>query len=198
LLKYLPSGVIRWVIIELTGLLLVCGLVLLYGRLAPGVVADTAPSPVAWVLAPTATAPPTTPRPGQEPTPRPVPPTITPTATAVPTPTPVKHTVQSGESLSQIAGKYGVTNDAIAAANSIRDRNALQVGQELVIPMVPVSGAGTPVTAPRPRTHIVQEGDILGDIAGRYGVTTAAIIKANNLEDADSLKIGQELTIPGP
>jgi LysM repeat protein len=44
----------------------------------------------------------------------------------------------------------------------------------------------------------VQAGDTLGGIAVKYGVTTAALIKANNLDNADALRIGQELVIPPP
>ncbi|MEZ4583089.1 MAG: LysM peptidoglycan-binding domain-containing protein [Caldilineaceae bacterium] len=44
------------------------------------------------------------------------------------------HVVQSGESMSQIALDYGVTVDAILAANELSNPNDLRVGQELVIP----------------------------------------------------------------
>ena len=45
-----------------------------------------------------------------------------------------RHIVQSGESLSMIAAQYGVTVEAILAANSLDDPNTIVVGQELLIP----------------------------------------------------------------
>jgi LysM repeat protein len=70
-------------------------------------------------------------------TPTPVPPG----ATVVITPTPTvdvstleKYTVKEGDSLSSIADQFGVPQTALAEINNIDDPNALQVGQELVIP----------------------------------------------------------------
>lgn len=45
-----------------------------------------------------------------------------------------RHIVQSGESLSEIAAQYGVSVEAILAANSLDDPNTIVVGQELLIP----------------------------------------------------------------
>jgi LysM repeat protein len=206
MLDRIPPNVLRWTAIEAAGLLIVSALVLLYGQLAPGVAANQAP--VAWVAAATATPVPATPRTGEGPpataTSRPMPPTATVTASPVPTPTPIVHKVLSGQTLSMIAAQYGVTNDAIAAANNIQDRNNLQVGQELSIPKPQPSAAGTPgapvTTVPAapaaPRKYTVEGGDTMSGIAERFGVSTASILKANGLDDADSLKIGQELVIP--
>jgi putative chitinase len=44
------------------------------------------------------------------------------------------YTVQSGDSLSMIAVKYGTTVAAIASANDIKNINNIKVGQVLVIP----------------------------------------------------------------
>lgn len=46
--------------------------------------------------------------------------------------------------------------------------------------------------------HEVKSGDTLFDIALKYGVTVDAIVKANNLSDANQLSIGQKLIIPPP
>ncbi len=44
------------------------------------------------------------------------------------------HTVERGETLATIAGRYGVTVEEIAAANDISNPNLISVGQELFIP----------------------------------------------------------------
>ena len=56
-----------------------------------------------------------------------------------------------------------------------------------------------PTTAPPPTTtpeYIIQQGDSLSIIAQRFGVTTEELANFNGIEDADSIKIGQKLTIP--
>ncbi|MBI1870676.1 MAG: LysM peptidoglycan-binding domain-containing protein [Chlamydiae bacterium] len=44
------------------------------------------------------------------------------------------HVVQSGESLSKIASKYGISAQGLANANSITHFNSIRVGQKLKIP----------------------------------------------------------------
>jgi nucleoid-associated protein YgaU len=44
--------------------------------------------------------------------------------------------------------------------------------------------------------HVVQPGETLSAIAQAYGVSTRAILQANNLPNADLLRVGQKLFIP--
>ena len=44
------------------------------------------------------------------------------------------YTVQSGDTLGSIASRYGVTTDALAEANDIKNENVIEVGQVLTIP----------------------------------------------------------------
>lgn len=46
--------------------------------------------------------------------------------------------------------------------------------------------------------HIVEQGDVLGRIAARYGVTLAALRDANGLSDTSVLRVGDRLVIPSP
>ena len=46
------------------------------------------------------------------------------------------------------------------------------------------------------RTHTVSQGETLSAIAAAYGVSGRALIRANNLNNPDDLKIGQKLVIP--
>lgn len=58
-----------------------------------------------------------------------------------------------------------------------------------------------PVTPTRsgPITYMVQQGDLLGSIAQKYGVTIAAIMAANpSLTDPSQIFVGQKLVIPAP
>ncbi|MGH2562408.1 MAG: LysM peptidoglycan-binding domain-containing protein [Thermomicrobiales bacterium] len=64
--------------------------------------------------------------------------TPTPGTPAPTTPTPVTgeqtYVVQPGDSLSSIASEFGVTQEALRAANGIEDPNSIYVGQQLIIP----------------------------------------------------------------
>jgi LysM repeat protein len=70
--------------------------------------------------------------------PPPPPPPRTPTATPTPvppTPPPERiHIVARGDTLSEIAAKYGVAQDLITKANAMDNPNMLYVGQKLIIP----------------------------------------------------------------
>lgn len=77
-----------------------------------------------------------------------------PTAIPAPTPTPVIHVVQPGETLIDIAQDYGVTLDALQAANGVLTPETLQIGQRLIIPLGPgapsTSGGGLLLPTPAP------------------------------------------------
>lgn len=86
-----------------------------------------------------------------------------PAPTATPTKTPVAgspaqsnpggsvYTVQSGDTLSSIAAKYGTTVAALQSSNSLDNPNSIFVGQKLVIPPVGQGGGVPPVvSAPNP------------------------------------------------
>lgn len=81
---------------------------------------STAPVELVPTLRPTATAP-----------------LLPPAATATPTitPTPIVHVVQEGDTLGAIAFQYGVSVEAIQAANGIENPQFLRIAQELVIPV---------------------------------------------------------------
>lgn len=68
------------------------------------------------------------------PTPEPLP-TETPTPRPTRTPTAQVYVVQPGDTLSRIAESFGVTVDALIKTNLIVNPDALQVNQELTIPV---------------------------------------------------------------
>ncbi len=55
-----------------------------------------------------------------------------------------------------------------------------------------------PTATPQLRIHVVQAGDTLAYIAGKYKVPQQLIVTRNRLPDAGMLSIGQELVIPYP
>ena len=104
--------------------------------------------------------------------------------------------VAEGDTLSVIAERFGVTVDAIAAANAIVDPTQLEVDRILVIPkageaFTPAVPAGAPAA-----THTVAEGETLYGIASQYGVTVDALMAANGLTDRAYVEVGWVLVIP--
>ena len=76
-----------------------------------------------------------------EPTLEPAPTFLVVTATAGPPPVPTpgeeqRYVVREGDTLSAIAARFGVSEEAILEENPLSDRDRLFVGQELVIPPV--------------------------------------------------------------
>ncbi|MCX2726388.1 LysM peptidoglycan-binding domain-containing protein [Thermomicrobium sp. 4228-Ro] len=104
----------------------------------------------------------------------------------------VVHHVQPGETLTAIARHYGVTVEALVAANRLTDPHRIYVGQALVVPR----GALASWEALGPQRYVVQPGDTLTAIANRFGVAVSALAEANNLTDPDRLLVGQVLVIP--
>jgi LysM repeat protein len=48
-----------------------------------------------------------------------------------------------------------------------------------------------------PKTYVVQPGDMLSKIARRAGVSQNEIVSLNHLKNANSIRVGQKLTLPG-
>lgn len=56
--------------------------------------------------------------------------------------------------------------------------------------------AAAPAKVRSSSSHTVSKGDTLGAIAKRYGVSTAALVRANNLKNPDQVVLGTKLVIP--
>ena len=69
-----------------------------------------------------------------------------PTTTTTAAPVAVTYVVQSGDSLSVIAQRFGVSSAALAAFNGIDDVNTIFAGQSLTIPPADVEPATTETT----------------------------------------------------
>lgn len=103
-----------------------------------------------------------------------------------------RHTVAPGDTLSYIAGLYGISVELLAEVNHIVDPDLILVGQVLDI----VDGDDGADATAGARTYQVQAGDTLSGISRQFGVSIAALAEANGLTDPDLIVIGQTLTIP--
>ncbi len=98
--------------------------------------------------------------------------------------TPTKYRVADGDTVGEIAERFGISSNTVMWANNISDPSSLQIGEELLI--LPVSGV----------LHTVAKGDNLNDLALTYGVTPESIAEFNALADPSMLQLGQKLIVP--
>ena len=112
---------------------------------------------------------------------------------------PDEYTVTVGDTLSEIALRYGMSVEEMAEANGIVDPDYILSGQVLLLPRAAENAHGAPLASAetsRGGTYTVQLGDTLSEIAERFGVPVAAIAHANGLADVHFIVEGQMLTIP--
>ena len=89
-----------------------------------------------------------------------------------------RHRVEAGETLTSIAKKYHVTPVAIADANNLEHRAALDPGEKLIIPAAPAQ-----LEAKRRLvSYRVRKGDTLLGIADRFSVEADDVRKWNRLK----------------
>ncbi len=96
------------------------------------------------------------------------------------------YTVQSGDTLANIAAWYDVSLQALMDTNGLTNPDVVFVGQRLDIP--------TPATM---GYYTVKPGDTLADIAAKLGTSVQSLASANNLGDVDTIYVGQVLNVPG-
>lgn len=125
-----------------------------------------------------------------------------------------QYLVKKGDVLGNIAKRYDVSVAGIMQSNKLKS-NTIHPGKVLLIPASAVRNALVGGAAPARLavvknnkaptssgnskfTHRVRSGDTLWDIAQRYGVKVAQISQWNQLNHANTLQLGQELTIYKP
>ena len=100
--------------------------------------------------------------------------------------TAITYTVKKGDTLSEIAMKYGTTYQELARINNIANPNLIYAGQVIKI-------NGTAET-----TYTVKSGDTLSGIASKYGTTWQKLYEKNRSvigNDPNLIKPGQVLKI---
>lgn len=130
--------------------------------------------------------------------------------------TALTHLVRRGETLSQIAARYGVSLADLLVYNRLGSANRIGIGQRIAIPPtrptpqmvdgVPFLFFGLPgeelrpgarVLPLRPALHVVQPGERWEEIAAQHRVALPELIDANGLRLSTPPAPGQVLFIPG-
>jgi len=132
------------------------------------------------------------------------------------------HTVKSGENMTKIASRYGLSVEELKKMNKLKS-NYLKVGQKLVVGYTYITPPkSTPpqkeITTPTDSTshqnniqpatipshasndnyiwHTVVKGECLASIAQKYHTTVKEIVKINSIANMNTIHIGQKLKIP--
>jgi LysM repeat protein len=125
----------------------------------------------------------------------------------------IVHTVRSGDTVGQLAVRYGSSIAAIIEANGLDDSALIFTGQGLVIPvrLVPTTETpsptsdivATPTTTsntggqpPSGNTYVVQPGDTLLNIARRFNTTLTTLVQLNGISNPNRILVGQRLQLP--
>ncbi|MCT0201181.1 LysM peptidoglycan-binding domain-containing protein [Synechococcus sp. CS-603] len=104
-----------------------------------------------------------------------------------------RHVVKPGETLSQIAERYGVSTSRLMQLNGIKSADLIQTGTSLRLPAArPAASA-----ASGRGTYRVKPGETLSEIAERSGISVRRLMDLNNLSRADHVEAGRLLVVPG-
>ena len=101
------------------------------------------------------------------------------------------HIVKIGDTISSISRFYSINKDLIIKLNNLKDENYIFVGQNLII-----SESNENLTKQSDLIdyyHIVQTGENLTEISNKYDLKVIDLIEINNLNNPDSIKVGQKL-----
>ncbi len=106
----------------------------------------------------------------------------------------ITYTVQRGDTLSEIASRYGTTVQEIVSINNIVNANLIYPGQTLrILTNSTVNASETRETGSI--TYTVQRGNTLSQIANSYGVTINHIMEMNHIKNPNLIYPGQKLRI---
>jgi len=112
---------------------------------------------------------------------------------------PAKYTVAPGDSVSSIAGRFGLSTASVLALNGLSWKSLIFPGQVLKLSTSAAGAAPAPVAAPAVGSggrYTVARGDTISAIATRFGVTTQAVLTANGLAWSSIIYPGQTIAIP--
>ncbi len=108
----------------------------------------------------------------------------------------VTYTVKSGDTLSEIAQRQGMSLSELYSINGINQSHVLKVGEKLKL-YARITPTAQTTTEKHVITYVVKSGDSLLQIALRENMSLDALCKLNNIADANKhvLKVGDKIKI---
>ena len=108
------------------------------------------------------------------------------------------YTVQSGDTLSGIANKFGTNYESLASLNNISNPNRIYVGQVLKLSANSTTANSThqvTTSTTSAGSYTVKAGDSLSAIAARYGMSYETLARLNNIANPNRIYVGQTLNL---
>lgn len=101
------------------------------------------------------------------------------------------YVVKSGDTLSGIAERAGVSLSSVISANpQISNPHVLQIGQSVTIPEKSASAAQA-----EPTSYAVKSGDTLSAISDKFNLDWRVVAQQNNISNPDLIRPGQVLSL---
>jgi LysM repeat protein len=117
---------------------------------------------------------------------------------------PAEYTIARGDTISSIAGRYGLDTYAVLKLNNLQANTIIYPGQKIKLTGSPVPTPAAPAAtpeapaAPSPASgsvYTVKSGDTLGAIAARHGVKLSEVLGWNGLNMGSIIYPGQKIKI---
>ena len=117
---------------------------------------------------------------------------------------PAEYTIARGDTISGIAGRYGLDTNAILKLNNLQPNTIIYPGQKIKLtgsapaPSAPVAKPEAPAPATSGGSvYTGKSGDTLGAIAARHGVKLSEVLSWNGLNMNSIIYPGQKIKIGG-
>jgi LysM repeat protein len=130
-----------------------------------------------------------------------------------------RYTIVKGDTISRIAGRFGVSTQSVLSANGLSWSSIIYPGPTIAIPGTVLAAENVssvtpappvPAPAPEPTTpvvstpapaintsYLIKSGDTISSIAKKFNVSIQSILSANGLSWSSIIYSGRTLTIPG-
>ncbi|MFS0730144.1 LysM peptidoglycan-binding domain-containing protein [Curtobacterium sp. 1P10AnD] len=114
--------------------------------------------------------------------------------------------VRSGDTVSGIASRIGVSTQSLLRANNLSQRSVIYPGQTLRVPSASAPSAPSAAAPSRPAVatsasssgHVkIASGDTIASIAAAHHVSVKALLAANGLSYTSTIYAGKTLVLPG-
>ncbi|BCW70527.1 lytic transglycosylase domain-containing protein [Arthrobacter sp. NicSoilB8] len=124
---------------------------------------------------------------------------------------PAEYTIARGDTISAVAGRYGLDTYAVLKLNKLQANTIIYPGQKIKLtgsattpaaPAAPASSASVTTASVNSagggsRVYVVKAGDTLGAIAARHGVGLSEVFKWNGLNMGSIIYPGQKVKVGG-
>ncbi len=126
------------------------------------------------------------------------------TTVAATTKAPTSYTVRQGDTVSSIAARFGLSAQEVLVRNGLGWNTIIHPGQTLHLASTPAvttasvrtASTSTASTGSGTSSYHVKQGDTVSGIASRVGVSTSALLRANELSQRSVIYPGQTLRVP--